>query len=335
MGDVQVQLIISWTWADTFSGLGSGLSAHKPTMQLTEMTPMDHHTLLTSQQLEQSRSRPMSSMPTQAAVTMSSAVTSSAFGNLNNTTMTLPPGTGFAFLTPATSERGFASAETSEMSYWSTLPRSSSASFSSPMTSSSMPMHTPAQPMQSMQSIPPMHSMQSIPPMPPMQPMPSMFDNVSVPLYHQQLQCGSQVIVGGPVSDRMGIQAPPPNASAMFYREATPERPRSRPGRKILHHVVCNNKSALDARWPEWLLDMPTKDLNRWLKHKSTLSADDIVALKQARRRKKNRKYAKVSREKREAAAADAADHPDFPEFPDFDGGGVNNADTPSSESQF
>eukprot|EP00051_Salpingoeca_urceolata_P023032 m.386574 g.386574 ORF g.386574 m.386574 type:complete len:175 (-) comp20055_c1_seq3:214-738(-) len=52
------------------------------------------------------------------------------------------------------------------------------------------------------------------------------------------------------------------------------------------------------TRWPDHLLDMGCRELNRYLKT-AGLSAEDVKDLKRARRRKKNRKYAQSSRKRR------------------------------------
>ena len=63
-------------------------------------------------------------------------------------------------------------------------------------------------------------------------------------------------------------------------------------------YVACNNKSALDAKWAH-LNSLSTAELNRYLRVHTELTADDVLAIKQARRRAKSRVYSKTARDKR------------------------------------
>jgi hypothetical protein len=63
----------------------------------------------------------------------------------------------------------------------------------------------------------------------------------------------------------------------------------------------CNNKLAQDARWPESLLRLSTKDLNALLRNPGH-GIDDVKELKAARRRYLSRTYSGRHRDKRRAA---------------------------------
>lgn len=65
----------------------------------------------------------------------------------------------------------------------------------------------------------------------------------------------------------------------------------------VLTDVRCNNKKALDARWPRELMNMSTKELNVLLRTPNH-GIDDVKELKAARRRNKSIKYSRVHREK-------------------------------------
>jgi hypothetical protein len=62
--------------------------------------------------------------------------------------------------------------------------------------------------------------------------------------------------------------------------------------------VLSNNKRAVDAKW-DGLLAFDTAQLNRYVRNHPELTSQDVLAIKQARRRHKSRGYSAKARLKR------------------------------------
>lgn len=94
----------------------------------------------------------------------------------------------------------------------------------------------------------------------------------------------------------MGDVQAPRNVAPSAAR--TPKRNSRNVSRQHEMGASPNNSRRMVSRWPDRVLDLETKALNRYLKN-ADLAPRDVAELKKERRRKKNRMYAMTSRHKR------------------------------------
>lgn len=98
----------------------------------------------------------------------------------------------------------------------------------------------------------------------------------------------------------------PPSSAARVPKRKTRKLQRAAKRAANAAAPAANNSRRLATNWPDRILDLDTKALNRYLKSVD-LTAAQISALKKERRRKKNRQYAMTSRHKRKLNGSESS----------------------------
>lgn len=100
-----------------------------------------------------------------------------------------------------------------------------------------------------------------------------------------------------------------PAASAIRTPTRRTRRRQATARRAAFSSPSANSSRRMANQWPDHILDLETKELNKYLKARDDLSQADIKQLKTERRRKLNRQYAMTSRHRRKVSGGDSPRH--------------------------